>query len=216
MGAIIRLDHPHTRAYVAEPDDSPRGRVLVLHDALGLAPHVRFLCDDLADNGFVALAPDLFAAISDLGDSRPGRGVASRVEPLLAAARRGFDTLGHTTGPDAAIGFVIGATLGLDLARRHVVDAVVMYERAPAGEGAAPTVPVLVHLCDPVDGDAISVAPGHGGTDGPPRGTDVTMHVYAGAAPGFANADADTFHLDAAELAWRRTIEFLMQHLRAG
>ena len=49
---------PH---YIAIPKSGSGPGVLVLHSWWGLNPFFKGLCDRFADNGFVALAPDLYA-----------------------------------------------------------------------------------------------------------------------------------------------------------
>ena len=219
MGAIIRLDERHARAYVAEPEGPPRGRILVLHDAFGLLPHVRFLCDDLARHGFVALAPDLFGVTATVSRSAASRMLeqlsSARAERLLAAAVRGFDVLGHVDGPDAAVGFSTGAEFCFGFAAHSTIRAMVSYYAMPtADEATALVIPLLTHWAE------------HDGWDehGPhdmlaqlaDRGVDIQWYVYPGTRHGFANADIEAFDLDAAEQAWHRTVDFLTERLHAA
>lgn len=220
MGAIIRLEERHARAYVAEPEAVTRGRVLVIHDAYGLLPHVRFLCDELAAHGFVAVAPDLFAGASTRSDSEASRLLetltAPRAERLLETAIATYDMLGHTDGPDAAVGFSIGAEFGFGLATRGQLRAIVTYYGLPSDEHRAHVAgPLLAHWAehDRWDDD---VSPGRLLDELRDRGVDVVSYTYAGTRHGFGNADIPAFDLDAAEQAWGRTIEFLTDRLAAA
>lgn len=220
MGAIIRLDERHARAYVTEPEGPPRGRVLVLHDAFGLLPHVRFLCDELAANGFVALAPDLFEGTSTRSATDASRLLEqlsdARAERLLASAIRGFDALGHTVGPDAAIGFSIGAEFGFGLAVGSTIQAMVSYYAMPSEhDAAALVIPLLAHWSEHDDWDD-DTQPVEFVTELTDRGVDVESYVYPGTRHGFANADIGAFDLDAAEQAWQRTVGFLTDRLHAA
>lgn len=47
--------------YAARPDSGARGCVLVLHEAFGVTPHIRRVCDDYAKEGYVAVAPAMLA-----------------------------------------------------------------------------------------------------------------------------------------------------------
>ena len=47
------------RGYLAAPEGSGPG-VMVIQEWWGLAPQIKSVCDRLAENGFVALAPDLY------------------------------------------------------------------------------------------------------------------------------------------------------------
>ena len=47
-------------AYVARPKVLPAPAVVVLHEVFGVNADIRKTCDELAEQGFVAVAPDLF------------------------------------------------------------------------------------------------------------------------------------------------------------
>lgn len=219
MGAIIRLEERHARAYVAEPEAVAAGRVLVIHDAYGLLPHVRFLCDELAANGFVAVAPDLFAGATTRSDGEASRLLetltATRAERLLEAAIATYGLLGHRDGPDAAVGFSIGAEFGFGLAARRRLHAIVTYYGVPSDEHRARiTGPLLAHWAaeDRWDDD---LSPERLVDELRGRGVDVVSYTYAGTRHGFGNADIPAFDPEAAGLAWGRTIEFLTDRLAA-
>src|SRR3972149_2490651 len=53
------IDRP---AYLARPaTEEPRPGVIVIHEIFGLSPHIQDVAQRLGDQGYVALAPDLFA-----------------------------------------------------------------------------------------------------------------------------------------------------------
>ena len=220
MGAIIRLDERHARAYVAEPDGPTRGCVLVVHDAYGLQPHLRFLCDELAGAGFVAVAPDLFAGSVACSDAQASRLLeeltAERAGRVLHAALRAFDTLGHSDCPHGAVGFSIGAEFAFGLLAEGHLQALVAYDGMPPEEHRdAIAAPLLLHWAgtDHWDDDC---APDRLVTDLHARAVDVDSHTYPGVVHGFGNADIDAFDLGAAEQAWERTVRFLADRLSHG
>ena len=47
-------------AYIARPKALPAPAVVVLHEVFGVNADIRKTCDELAEQGFVAVAPDLF------------------------------------------------------------------------------------------------------------------------------------------------------------
>jgi carboxymethylenebutenolidase len=47
-------------AYIARPKVLPAPAVLVLHEVFGVNTDIRKHCDELAEQGFIAVAPDLF------------------------------------------------------------------------------------------------------------------------------------------------------------
>src|SRR3984957_6743930 len=48
------------RAYIARPDGLPAPAVVVLQELFGVNADIRKHCDELAEQGFIAVAPDLF------------------------------------------------------------------------------------------------------------------------------------------------------------
>lgn len=220
MGAIIRLDERHARAYVAEPDGSACGCVVVVHDAYGLLPHVRFLCDELAAAGFVAVAPDLFAGSVARSEAQASRLLeeltAERAGRVLDAALRAFDTLGHSGCPHGAVGFSIGAEFAFGLLAAGRLRALVAYDGMPPEEQRdAIAAPLLLHWASTNRWDD-ECAPDRLVTDLRARDVDLETHTYAGTSQGFGNADIDAFDLDAAEQAWDRTVRFLTDRLSGG
>jgi carboxymethylenebutenolidase len=47
-------------AYIARPKTSPAPAVVVLQELFGVNADIRKTCDELAEKGFLAVAPDLF------------------------------------------------------------------------------------------------------------------------------------------------------------
>jgi carboxymethylenebutenolidase len=106
------------RGYLALPASGRGPGVLVLQEWWGLVDHIREVCDRLAREGFVALAPDLYR-----GESTADPGVAGRLMMDLALPRAARDLeaalaalLGHHAvegGRVAALGFCMGGQLAL-------------------------------------------------------------------------------------------------------
>lgn len=115
--------------YVATPDGTPRGTVLLVHDWDGLTDHERAQADALAADGYIAVALDLFgtdAVLAGFDDYRRETGAlyADRVEfrarlAAGAAAAAGLDDAdsmviaGYCFGGAAALE---AARAGLDMA----------------------------------------------------------------------------------------------------
>jgi carboxymethylenebutenolidase len=47
-------------AYIARPEALPAAAVVVLQEVFGVNADIRKHCDELAEQGFIAVAPDLF------------------------------------------------------------------------------------------------------------------------------------------------------------
>src|ERR1700678_1888840 len=63
------------RAYIARPEALPAPAVLVLQELFGVNADIREKCDELAEQGFLAVAPDLFWR------HEPGVDLSVRSEP---------------------------------------------------------------------------------------------------------------------------------------
>src|ERR1700743_3227471 len=65
---IIELtDGRSVRLTIAEPDRPVRGGLVVLHEARGVTDVVRGLVSSLADEGWLAVAPNLFGSLEEGG-----------------------------------------------------------------------------------------------------------------------------------------------------
>lgn len=207
-------------AYVVAPDGGAGPGVLVLHAWWGLTPFFRSVCDRLADAGFVALAPDLFAgrtadrpdeAEALLAESDPNAGAQ-----LVLASASALRNLPITPdGPIAVLGFSMGASWGLWLSARapESVAAAVAFYGTQDIDFAGSTAAYLGHYAEQdsyVTDDEVAYLEALLGLAGRPA----TFHRYPGTSHWFFERDrAVAYSEAAAELAWSRTIAFLHEHL---
>src|SRR5271155_5119447 len=87
-------------AYVARPAKLPAPAVVVLQELFGVNADIRATCDELAAQGFIAIAPELFWR------QEPGVDLNVRSEVDTAVAYHGADTekyLGEVGGLDAPL-----------------------------------------------------------------------------------------------------------------
>jgi carboxymethylenebutenolidase len=138
--ASIRTDRGEMSAYVATPaGQGPWPGVVVIHDALGMSHDLRDQADWLAEQGYLAVAPDLyywgprircmFAFIREvramdkvsLDDTTSPR-VRSRPLTDLDAARAWLAERPNCTGRIGMIGFCQGGGFALMLAPGHGFD----------------------------------------------------------------------------------------------
>lgn len=218
------------RAWVVYPERKDKaGVVIVIHEIYGLTDWIRGVADQLARDGFIAVAPDM---ISGLG---PGGGgtdsVTSRddvvklvrgITPEDATARlnavRDYATkLPAANGKSATLGFCWGGarSFAYAAAQPDLNAAVVFYGSSPETASLATIkAPVLGHY----GGDDARV-----NTTIPPAeaemkklGKTYEPNIYEGAGHGFLRAqeDREGANLKATQAAWPRTLEFLRQHLK--
>lgn len=63
MSQLVELSDGDFSAYVAEPTGTVRGGLVVIHEIWGLVDHIKDVANRLAENGYVAIAPDLLTGI---------------------------------------------------------------------------------------------------------------------------------------------------------
>jgi carboxymethylenebutenolidase len=218
-------------AFCALPETTPAPAVLVLQEVFGINDNIRGLAEQLADAGYLALAPDVFWRIERRFERKDESGLA---EGIAHVQQLDFDlvpgdltaTMAHALampecdGRIGAVGFCLGGTLAYLFAATARVagrgpDAVVSYYGSAINGmlDLAPRVecPVLFHYGaeDPyIPTEKIDeVEQAFAGR------TDVVLHRYD-AGHAFSNWDAPTLYDEqAANTAWPRTLDFLATHL---
>jgi len=130
-------------AYVAKPKTSPAPAVVVLQELFGVNADIRKTCDELAEQGFLAVAPDLFwrqepgvdLSVTSEADWQHGlrlyqaynrdAGVKDINDTLDTVAK-----LPECTAKIAVQGYCLGALMTFLTAVRCHVDAAVAYHGA--------------------------------------------------------------------------------------
>jgi carboxymethylenebutenolidase len=216
-------------AYVARPAATPAPAVVVLQEIFGVNADIRATCDELAERGFIAIAPDLFWRESpglDLNSWSTSewqraleiyrafdldRGVGD-VTATVHAARE----LAGSSGKVGVMGYCLGGLMTFLTAARMPVDAGVEYYGGNTdqhlGEAGAVRAPLLIHLGEEdefISKDAQQQI--RAAFAGMPN---VRIFNYPGCAHAFARHTGAHFNADAARLANDRTFRFLDQHLR--
>lgn len=178
---------------------------------------VKAFCRRLAQSGFVAFAPDLYhgqvadsvADAEALAQALDTAHVQAKAE-IAAAAEFVHQRAGQGDGI-AVVGFSLGAYYALHLAAAtpEHVDAVVIFYGTGVDEHGESRARYLGHFAenDPYEPRANV---DHLEDSLLRAGRPVTFHRYAGAGHWFFEPDrADAYRVDAAELAWNRTLSFL-------
>jgi len=223
MGQTSRIDTPDggTNAYVATPPTPPGPPILALHAWWGLNQDFRDFVDRLAASGFLVVAPDLFdgAVLETIEDAkRFGEELdeEKNAERLLGRAAAALDYAlklpEHRGSRAAVLGFSFGAVYARWLAktRSEVAATVTYYGGTWDPPGEATGTPWLSHWASedpyeaPADARAIVDALADAGAVG---------HFYDGTKHWFAEPSRPEYAREAAELAFRRTTEFLHANL---
>jgi carboxymethylenebutenolidase len=216
-------------AYIARPKTSPASAIVVLQELFGVNADIRKTCDELAEQGFVAVAPDLFWR-QELGvdlsvTSEPDWQHGLRLYQAYdrdAGVRDIKDTLDvvaklpEFTGKTAVQGYCLGALMTFLTALRCHVDAAVAYHGADTekylGEVENLSAPLLMHLGE--EDEFISKAAQAEIRTALANKPNATVYSYPGQRHAFARHNGTHYNAAAAALANGRTSEFLHQQLR--
>jgi carboxymethylenebutenolidase len=218
------------RTWVAYPERKDKAPVVILiHEIYGLSDWIRGVADQLAREGFIAVAPDL---ISGMGPNGGGTdSVASRDDVVklvrgltpeatlarLNAVRDYAVKLPAANGKTATIGFCWGGgqSFAYAAAQPGLNAAVVFYGTSPdAANLAKVKAPVLGHYGGDDARVNATIEPAQ--AEMKKLGKTYEPHVYEGAGHGFLRQQdgRDGANLKATQQAWPRTLAFLRQHLK--
>jgi carboxymethylenebutenolidase len=218
------------RAWVVYPERKDKaGVVIIIHEIYGLSDWIRGVADQLAKEGFIAVAPDL---ISGLGPNGGGTdSVASRddvtklvrgLTPEDATARlnavRDYAVkLPAANGKSATIGFCWGGGRSFSYAATQpgLNAAVVYYGTSPeAADLAKIKAPVLGNYGS--DDARVNATVGPAEAEMKKLGKTYEPNTYEGAGHGFLRQQdgRDGANLKATQQAWPRTVAFLKQNLK--
>ena len=211
------------RAHFARPKgDAKLPGVVVVHENIGLVPHIEDVTRRVALEGFLAIGPD---ALSPVGgtpkDSNEAKKLLkeldkqSTVNDYIAAVKY-LQYHPESTGKVGIIGFCWGGGIANQVAVKtpDLVAAVPFYGTQPAPEDVPKIkASLLLHYAAlderinkgiPAFEAALKAAP-----------IDYRIYMYEGAKHAFFNdARAGRYHEEAAQLAWKRTIAFLKEKLK--
>lgn len=195
--------------------------VIVIHENRGLNPHIRDVARRMALEGFVALAPDFLSPLGgtpeDEDEARSMFGELDRGQTIA----NGLATIAYlkglegTNGKVGAIGFCWGGGMVNSLAvNAPELDAAVAYYGAQPDPEEVEQIeaPLLLHyagLDERINAgihafrEALEAA-----------GKEYTIHMYEGVNHAFNNDTSEArYNKEAADLAWRRTVDFLKEKL---
>ncbi|MDT0577041.1 dienelactone hydrolase family protein [Croceicoccus sp. F390] len=214
-------------AYVSRPKGTPKAAILVIQEVFGVNDGIRKKCDDWAEKGYLAVAPDLFWRLE------PGVELNWDDQALREKA---FDLM-NRNDPDknildieatihwirgeckiakvGAVGFCLGGKLAYMTATRTDIDATVGYYGVQIDEMLdeqhAISRPLMLHI--PTADQFVPAQAQARMHEGLEDNAKVTLLDYQGLGHGFATEDGTRRDEEAATLADRRTAEFFTQHL---
>ncbi len=207
--------------YAALPDgDGPHPGVVVIHEAYGLNDNIKEITRRFADNGYAALAVDLFAGRNRaicMARYMTGMLIGSVERPGIADLKAGLTYLAAMPEVDplriGAIGFCMGG--GFAVAWAATDDR--LKAIAPFYAANPRPIEVVERMC-PIVGSY----PEKDFTAGAGRALDKALDKYAidhdikiypGANHSFFNSHGRAYNQPAAEDSWERVMAFFRKHL---
>src|ERR1700722_5612778 len=231
MGNRIVIEAPDGTfgAYIARPTSIAAPAVIVLQELFGVNADIRATCDELAAQGFIAIAPDLFwrqergvdLNVRSEADWQHGLRLYAAYDrdagakDIMETVRTAVE-LPESTGKVALQGYCLGALMAFITAVRHEVDAAVAYHGADTekylGEIGGLDAPLLMHLGE--EDEFISKTAQAQIKAALAKKPNATVYSYPGQRHAFTRHNGTHYNATAAVLANRRTSEFLHQQLR--
>jgi carboxymethylenebutenolidase len=217
------------RAYIARPDELPAPAVVVLQELFGVNADIRKHCDELAEQGYIAVAPDLFwrqepgvdLSVTSEADWQHGlrlyqaydrdAGVRDVEDTVDTVAKK----MTECTGKIAVLGYCLGALMTFLTAVRYRVDAAVAYHGGDTekylGEVGGLHASLLMHLGE--EDEFISKSAQAEIKKALATKPNATVYSYPGQRHAFSRHNGAHYNAAAAALANGRTGEFLKRQL---
>ncbi len=204
------------RASLAMPDVTPAPAVVLIHEWWGLNDQIKTMAVELAKQGYIAVAVDMYDAPAT-DDPEKARELVGGVDhdQAVETLETWVDWLRYhesSNGKVAAMGWCFGGGWALEIAIHGEVDsAIIYYGRVdqPVEDLSVIDGPVLGHFATEdqfidkpmVDGFEAAMAE---------VGKDLTVHWYE-ADHAFANPTSARYDDEDAALSWERTLAFLKE-----
>lgn len=196
--------------------------VLLIHEWWGLNDQIKAVAQAFADQGYIALAVDLYAG-EVATDGKGARALMSAVDPLEATQTLqswvGYlQNYGAEKRKVGSVGWCFGGGWSLNTSLAAPVDAAVVYYgnmKKSASQLAQLKSPLLGHFAtqdqwiDKAMLEEFSRQLSASGSKVKPQ-----IHWYE-ANHAFANPSSARYDAEDAALSWQRTLDFLQRHLRS-
>ena len=230
-----------TPAYVAHPSSEVKGGLIVIHEVWGLVEHVKDVAERFADEGYLAVAPDLLSNTGLTLDSsiftrtqnpttrdEAQKEMRAAMVPIqapefaeqtvakLRATVAWLASLPGVKGKVAVVGFCFGGTYAFALATAEPTlgAAVSFYGHAPTDLATIQTISCPVLAFNGKEDTRLMNELPQLIDNAEAANLDFTHIEYPNAGHAFFNDQNQTlYRVDAAKDAWVTTLTFLKDHL---
>jgi carboxymethylenebutenolidase len=211
------------KALLSMPADTKKklGGIVVVHENRGLNPHIEDVARRAALAGFVSLAPDALTPLGGYpGNDDAGREMQSKrkQDDMLEDFIAGYDYLKSNKNCNGKVG-VVGFCFGGGIANLMAVRLPDLAAAVPFYGGQPPTedvpkikAPLLLHYAE-LDTRVNEGWPAYEAALKENK-KEYIAYIYPGVNHGFHNDTTPRYDKAAAELAWKRTIDFFKEKLK--
>jgi carboxymethylenebutenolidase len=211
------------KGYLATPKggESSLPGIIVIHEWWGLNDNIRSMADQLAGQGYRALAVDLYdgASATTPGDAQKLMSAAmEKRDALIENLKQAYAYLSPDGQKVGTIGWCFGGgwSLATALALPDQIDAtVIYYGRLVTDENELSKLQMPIIGFFGAEDGGIPVDSVHAFESAlKSLGKDAEIHIYDGAGHAFANPSGTNYREGPAKDAWRRTLDFFAKHLK--
>jgi carboxymethylenebutenolidase len=213
--SLTTEDGHKLQAYVARPEGTPKGGIVVVQEIFGLTDHIRNMTEKFAAQGYLAVAPAMFDRIkpdivldyTDFDTARESMGKLDQdqsISDIRAAAE-----YARSAGKVGVIGFCWGGAMADLAACNGLVDAGVSYYGRMTVEwlDKQPTCPMLYHY-----GDRDQLIPAQI-IEKIQRSRKGNVNIWGSADHGFCCEDRPSYNKSAAKQSMEITLKFMADNL---
>lgn len=229
--SVPNADGPAIKSWVVYPERSGKAPVIiVIHTNQGLNDWARAVADQLAEDGFIAIAPDLLSGFGPNGGATDSMASADEARKAIGglspaeAAKRLDSVHGYAVkipaanGQTATMGFCWGGSRSFEyaVAQPALDAAIVFYGTSP--QNAADLAKVNAAVLGLYGGDdaRVNATIEPASIEMKKLGKVFEHEIFEGAGHGFVGSQGGRAGANhrATEKAWPRALAFLQKHLK--
>jgi carboxymethylenebutenolidase len=211
------------RAYMAKPEGKKKlPAVIVIHENRGLVPHIQDVTRRMAQEGFLALAPDALSPVGGTPEDVSNAGElfakldSQQTIKNFTAAVKYLKSHPDSNGKVGCTGFCWGGAMTNNVAvHSEDLDAAVpYYGRVPSTEDVPKiNAPILAHFAE--NDERINAGIKEFEEALKKNNKKYQIYIYPGTQHAFNNdSNPDRYNKEAAQLAWKRTVDFFKKNLK--
>jgi carboxymethylenebutenolidase len=222
---------PAIKSFVVYPTRREKAPVvIVIHEIFGLTDWIKGVAEQLADDGYIAVAPDFLTGMgpggggtAEIGGDDAARKVIANLTPTEAGNRlravHGYAMkMPASNGKTATIGYCWGGARSFEAAvnEPELDAAIVFYGTSPANAADLGKIKAPVLGLYGADDARVNATIEPASAEMKKLGKTYEFELYEGAGHGFLRAQGDRggANYRASEKAWARVLAFLEKHTK--